>query len=153
MKSTQHLMTRRAERGDADTFEFTVGVLPLAFMMVLIAAVAIIRPAQLPAWIAARECARMMVTTLEEDIAIPQGRAAALQTLSRMPIAGASVGAGSVNALYNIEGGNPRQGTVRCTVSYVVPLADVPMIGALFGDVPIDATVAMRIDPYKSDWK
>jgi hypothetical protein len=140
------------ERGDADTFEFTVGILPLAMVMVLIAGVAILRPAQLPAWIAARECARNMTTTLDSVIAETQGELAGLKSLKGMPLAGASIGPDNVVGVYNLEGGNPRNGTVRCTVSYVVPLSNIPMIGTLFGDVPMNASVRMKIDPLKSSW-
>jgi hypothetical protein len=145
---------RRVERGDGDSFEFMVGILPLAMLMMLIGAVTIIRPAQLPAWIAARECARMMAASLDQDVAEPQGERAALNSLERNAIAGVA-GGFNIDTTYpdKIAHPNPRGMNASCTVSYVVPMADLPLVGGLFGNVPIDATVTMTIDPYKSDWK
>lgn len=145
---------RRVERGDGDSFEFMVGILPLAMLMLLIGAVTIIRPAQLPAWIAARECARMMAASLDQDIAEPQGERAAINSLERNAIVGVA-GAFDIDTTYpdKVAFPNPRGMTASCKVAYVVPMADLPMIGGLFGNVPIDATVTMTIDPYKSDWK
>ncbi len=141
---------RNAERGDADTFEFTVGIVPLVMIMLLITAVAIIRPAQLPVWIAARECARMMTTTLDRNVALSQGLKAGQLSIQGNPIAGVSVGDVSFQQSYPM--GDARGGTAECRVSYTIPLANLPMVGGLFGDVPVDAKVAMTIDPLKSEW-
>jgi hypothetical protein len=151
MLTSSHPLARRFERGDADTVEFTFGIFPIVMMMLLIAAVALIRPAQLPAWIAARECARMGTTTLNSTLGESQAEFAGYESLKRMPLANRQ--SVSVNATYNPEGGDPRQGTVSCTVSYVIPVSGLPMVGSLFGDVSMDATVAMKIDTYKSKWQ
>jgi hypothetical protein len=147
----QHRLFQNLERGDGDTYEFITGIIPLTMLLVLIAAVAIVRPAQLPVWIAARDCARVLTTTLEEDIAESQAYRTARASLSNMPLA--RVTNVNINPVYNVTGGDPRNGFSECTVSYTIPLADIPMVGGLFGDVPMDATVRMKIDPLKSDWK
>ena len=152
---THHSWLRRSERGDGDSFEFMVGILPLAMLMMLIGAVSIIRPAQLPVWIAARECARMMTASLDQDVAEPQGDRAARNSLERNAIVGVDWGSFNIQTTYpdKISFPNPRGMEASCRVSYVVRMADLPLVGGLFGDVPMDATVTMTIDPYKSDWK
>lgn len=145
--------TRAAERGDADTFEFVVGVLPIAMMLALIGAVTIIRPAQLPVWIAARECARMASATLSESIAVDQGTRAAVNSLQNNPLAGVAIGNGNVFVDYNPNNlGDPRGETVTCRVNYTLELGTLPLVGGLFGAVPLDASVTMIIEPLKSDW-
>ncbi len=144
---------RAAERGDADTFEFVVGVLPIAMMLALIGAVTIIRPAQLPVWIAARECARMASATLNESIAVDQGTRAAVNSLVNNPLAGVTIGNGNVFVDYNPNNlSDPRGETVTCRVNYTLELGTLPLVGGLFGSVPLDASVTMIIEPLKSDW-
>jgi hypothetical protein len=137
------------ERGDGgDSFEFTLGIIPVTMMMLIIGAVTIIRPAQLPVWIAARECARASAATLNATIGTNQGREAALNSLRGNPLTGVDVGGISISASHaGVRGGN-----AQCTVRYQIDVSTLPMVGGVFGSFPIESRVTMVIDPYKSRW-
>jgi hypothetical protein len=144
---------RKIERGDGDVFEFIIGVLPLLMLTFLIAGVAIIRPLQLPVWNAARECARMASATLDPARGVTQGVSTGMSALSRSLFGGVSGGAITVNYTPSVAGKtNARGHFVTCTATYEIDMTSLPIAGDLFGVVPFESRVTMRVEPIKSDW-
>lgn len=136
-----------SERGEGDTFEFTVGILPIVMLITLIAAVTIVRPAQIPVWIAARECARAGAATMDPEIGKVQAEEAGYNSIYNNPL----VNLNGVQVVAVHEG--TRGGNVTCTASYSVSVGSIPMAGSLFGNVPLQAVVVMKIEPLKSKWR
>jgi Flp pilus assembly protein TadG len=138
---------RRFERGEAETAEFTLAIVPLLILVMLIAVTTLIRPAQLPVFFAARECARAASVSLNQAIALQQGIEAAANSLrgNSLSTAQASVSVWS-------DGAWQRGDPVTCRVSYQIDVSRVPMVGAVFGVVASEAEASARIEPGKSRW-
>lgn len=119
---------RRDQRGQA-AVELALG-LPLVFLVLLaIVQVVLVARDQLAVLHAAREGARAAAV----DPAGDTGAAAAHEALGLDP------GRASVRSA---TGG----GRVSVTVRYVSP-TDVPLIGALLGDITVTGTATMRVEP------
>lgn len=141
-------MSRRCwERGEAETAEFTLGVVPLVLLVMLIAAAAIARPAQLPVFFAAQACARAASVSVDPDIGLRQGIEAAADALR-----GNSLSATSASIRVWSDGAWQRGEPVTCQVRYDIDLSGLPMVGAAFGVIPAEARVTTRIEPAKSRW-
>lgn len=138
---------RRLERGEAETAEFSLAIVPLLILVMLIAVTTLIRPAQLPVFFAARECARAASVSLNQAIALQQGIEAAASALrgNSLSTAQASVSVWSDDAW---QRGDP----VTCRVSYRIDVSSVPFVGAVFGVVDAEAEASARIEPGKSRW-
>ena len=135
-----------AERGEDESFELTVMIVPLVLMMLLIAFVTAVRSSQMPAWTAASECARAAIATLNEGIGRAQGMRAAMGSLI-----GNNISTDAVNVVIN--GSWTPNGTASCQVSYDIDVSDIAGISVISGGkIPISALVTMRVEPYKSRW-
>jgi hypothetical protein len=144
---------RKLERGDGDVFEFIIGVLPLLMLTFLIAGVAIVRPLQLPVWNAARECARMASATLDPARGRRQGVSTGMSALRNSLFGEINGGAIAISYTPSDAGkSNVRGHFVTCTATYEVNMTSLPIAGDLFGVVPFESRVTMRVDPIKSDW-
>jgi hypothetical protein len=146
------LTLRQFERGDGgSSFEFIWGVVVVAMMVMFIAAVTIIRPTQLPVWIAARECARNASATIDSARGVSQGQEAGSRSLIGNYLAGATPSV-SVTRHDGIQGG-----LTTCVVNYTVTAVDnIPLVGGIFAASParqVRAEVTMEIDPHKAFWK
>jgi len=92
----------------------------------------------------AREGARAAVTAPSAAVAIRQGQVSARA---------AALGYGMDLARLGVTidpGGFARGGTLAVTVTYRVPLADLPSFGVLPGTLTFTARQAQPIDPYAS---
>lgn len=138
---------RRLERGEAETAEFTLSIVPLLILVMLIAVTALIRPAQLPAFFAARECARAASVSLNQVIALQQGIEAAASSLR-----GNSLSATQASVSVWADGAWQRGDPVTCRVSYRIDVSSVPLVGGVFGVVAAEAEASARIEPGKSRW-
>jgi hypothetical protein len=100
----------------------------------------------MPAWSAAANCARAAVATLDESIGRQQALYAAQQSLL----------GNSINAMDSqivINGSWAPGATVTCQVSYDVDVSWIGFIAELQdGKVPVQASVTMSVEPYKSNW-
>lgn len=137
----------QAQRGDAQSFEFSIWMLPLAIMVTLIGVVAVIRPAQYPVWVAARECARNAITTLDAGTGVNQGIQAGYNSLRGNHLNSSSA---SINVSY---GSWERGSDVTCTVAYKIDVSGIPLIQGVYKDIPMQASVTLQIEPLKSRWK
>src|SRR4051794_12270913 len=72
---------RQAERGEAQSFEFVVMVLPMMFLISVIGLVIIYWSARLPAKRAAIDCARSAIATLNQSIGETQGEFVGAQSM------------------------------------------------------------------------
>jgi hypothetical protein len=149
--SSARFTLRLLERGDGgSSFEFIWGVVVVAMMVMFIAAVTIIRPTQLPVWIAARECARNASATVDAARGISQGWEAGNRSLIGNYLGGATPNISVSHA--GIHGGN-----TTCIVTYTVTAVDnIPLIGGIFASSParvVRAEVTMKIDPHKAFWQ
>lgn len=122
-------------------------MLPLAIMITLIAVVAVVRPAQYPVWVAARECARNAITTLDANSGVQQGIAAGYNSLRGNHLSASSA---SINLSY---GGWERGSDVTCTVSYSIDVSGIPLVQGVYKNIPMQASVTLQIEPLKSRWK
>jgi hypothetical protein len=154
MNSQQRACVRRplqhwlhqAERGEDSSFEFTASILPILVMILLISFATLVRASQMPAWSAASDCARAAIATLDEGLGRDQAQRAALASL-----AGNSINASAGQIL--ITGAWEPNAPVTCRVSYDIDVSGIPMIGDLAGGiVPVQASVTLRVEPYKSRW-
>lgn len=138
---------RRLERGEAETAEFTLAVIPLLILVMLIAAAALIRPAQLPVFFAARECARAASVSLNHSLGLEQGIEAAVASLR-----GNSLSTAQASVSVWADGAWRRGDPVTCQVRYQIDVSTLPMVGAAFGVVNAEAEASARIEPGKSRW-
>lgn len=138
---------RRLERGEAETAEFTLAIVPLLLLVMLIAVTTLIRPAQLPVFFAARECARAASVSLNQNIALQQGIEAAASSLR-----GNSLSTAQASVSVWADGAWQRGDPVTCRVSYQMDVSRVPMVGGVFGVVAAEAEASARIEPGKSRW-
>ena len=143
LRRVAHLL----QRGDAQSFEFSIWMLPLAIMVTLIGVVAVIRPAQYPVWVAARECARNAITTLDSGAGVNQGVQAGYNSLRGNHLSASSA---NINVSY---GAWERGSDVTCTVSYKIDVSGIPLIQGVYHDIPMQASVTLQIEPLKSRWK
>jgi hypothetical protein len=150
--SSVRFTLRLFERGDGgSSFEFIWGVVVIAMMVMFIAAVTIIRPTQLPVWIAARECARNASATVDVARGISQGQEAGNRSMIGNYLGGATPSV-SVTRHDGVHGG-----LATCVVNYTVTAVDnIPLVGGIFAASParqVRAEVTMEIDPHKAFWK
>ena len=138
---------RRLERGEAETAEFTLVIVPLLILVMLIAVTTLTRPAHLPVFFGARECARASSISLNLSIALQQGIEAA-----GSPLRGNSLSTAQASVSVWADGAWQRGEPVICRVSYRVDVSGVPMVGAAFGVVDAEAEASARIEPGKSRW-
>ncbi len=137
---------RRAERGHASSIEFIWFVPILTAMIGLIAYTVLARSAQIPVWVAARECARVASTTIEA------GRGSALGTQAAM---GSLMGNNLhyERATVSVQHGGGRSASVTCRVSYSVGLGGLPMASWFGVDVfSVQSSYTLLAEPYRSDF-
>jgi Flp pilus assembly protein TadG len=135
------------ERGDETNFEFTAVVIPLMSMILLIAFASVVRAAQMPAWMAASECARAAIATQDEELGREQAERAAIDSLSGNPIYAATV-------RVDITGDWTPNSLISCRVSYDIDVSGIAGFAeATGGSVPMVAEVGLRIEPHKSRWR
>ena len=140
-------LARGLERGDAESFEFTVSMVPITVMILLIAFATLVRAAQMPAWMAATECARAATSTQNEALGREQAERAARDALSGNPVRASS-------SLILITGEWAPNAPVTCRVSYNIDVSAIPGFAELTGgNVPVVTEVTLRIEPYKSRWE
>ena len=147
-KDVQHKLGafRQFERGEDETFEFTTLVVPLVFMIMLIAFATIVRSKQMPAWSAASECARVAIESLDPDTGERQGIDAAEGML-----AGNFVN--PLTAQIVVTGTWEPDTPVTCIVDYPIDVSGFPVFAELTGgEIPIHGEVTLRTEPYKSVW-
>ena len=145
-RSSALWILRQAERGEDSTFEFTTAIVPITVMILLIAFATIVRSAQMPAWMAASECARAAVATLTESKGRQDAEQAAVDSLSGNQISSTSV-------QIVITGDWTPSSLVSCSVSYAIDVSGVAGFAELTGgSIPMTAQVALRMEPYKSKW-
>lgn len=138
---------RLAERGDEQSFEFTLAVVPFCMMIVMIGFATVFRASMMPAWAAASECARAGVASEDESTGRAQAERAARDSLTGNHIRASSGG-------IVISGDWTPRSTVTCRVSYDIDVSGMPGIGDMLGGrVPIVAEVALHVEPYKSSWQ
>ncbi|MEO6060623.1 MAG: hypothetical protein ABIQ99_01640 [Thermoflexales bacterium] len=138
---------RRLERGEAETAEFSLAIVPLLILVMLIAVSTLVRPAQLPVFFAARECARAASVSLNHNIALQQGIEAAANSLR-----GNSLSTTRASVSVWADGAWQRGDPVTCRVSYRIDVSRLPLVGAVFGVVDAEAEASARIEPGKSRW-
>jgi hypothetical protein len=141
-----HRVWRQAERGEDTSFEFVAAIGPIVIMILTIAFVVVVRASQMPAWSAAANCARAAVATLDESIGRQQALNAAQQSLL-----GNSINA--TNSQIAISGNWSPGAQVTCRVSYDVDVSWIGLFAEMMGGkVPVQASVTMSVEPYKSNW-
>ena len=138
---------RGFERGDDQSFEFTVAVVPIVTMILLITFATVVRAAQMPAWMAASECAREAIASVDETTGRSQAEQAALSTLTANAIDQTSID-------IDITGDWTPNTVVTCRVSYGIDTSNIAGFAELTGGrVPVSAEVGLRVEPYKSRWR
>ncbi|MBX7213563.1 MAG: hypothetical protein K1X39_06050 [Thermoflexales bacterium] len=139
---------RCLERGEAETAEFTIAIVPMVLLISLIAAAAIIRPAQLPALFAAQACARAASVSLDSSIGVRQGIQAAADSLTGNNLA-------TAQASIRVWSAGPweRGASVTCAIAYHVDVSGLPLVGGAFGVIDIAAQSSARIEPSKARWE
>lgn len=139
-------LARRSERGEDTSFEFTAVILPIVLMILLITFATLVRSSQMPAWMAATECARAAVATEDEGLGREQGEQAAVDSL-----VGNSIQVKNVRI--TITGDWTPDTPVACRVSYDIDTSTLAFFAELTGGaVPMVAQVVLRTEPYKSKW-
>lgn len=122
---------RAREDGGQSTVELAL-VLPVLLVFVLgIVQVALVAQAQIAVVHAARETARTISVDPQADAAAAAGRAVALDP---------------TRTTVTVTGSRSRGEVVHVTVTHRMA-TNVPLIGPLLGDVSLDATAAMLIEP------
>jgi hypothetical protein len=140
-------LLRALECGDDQTFEFTVAVVPIVAMIMLIAFATVVRAAQMPAWMAASECARQAIASVDEATGRAQAERAALDSLYANAIDPSTI-------RISITGDWTPNSIVSCQVSYGINVSNIAGFSELTGGrVPVVAEVALRVEPFKSRWR
>jgi hypothetical protein len=152
-QSKRRTMLRQAERGEAQSFEFVVMVLPMMFLISVIGLVIIYWSARLPAKRAAIDCARSAIATLNQTVGVEQGEFVGVQSMVNSGAAIEHLGV----EVYPLVSWT-RGATVRCVVSGQLDIRDMPMLQMLptvvnnGGIFEIYEVADMQIEPLKSDW-
>ncbi len=141
---------RRLESGYSSTVTFLMLVIPLLLVIDVIAAVTIARPAQINVSTAARECARMATTSLDETIGRHQGEMVAERTLQ-------GAGYSSRNNIHikiAAPGGWSRGAAVNCSISLNVPFGGFGLIGAMVHQprLTVRGEAQASLEAWRSDW-
>lgn len=118
------------ERGQA-TVELTLVLPVLVMALLLVVQVALVGRAQVLVAHAAREGARAAAVDPRPSVATAAARASPGLRPERMRV--------------GLGGGRAAGDTVRVTVTYRAA-TDVPLVGALFGEPRLEASVAMRVE-------
>ena len=136
-----------AERGEDQSFEFTVVIMPIVVMILLIAFATVVRAAQMPVWSAASMCAREAIASADESVGRQQAKQAAYDSL-----AGNAISASLVNV--DITGDWTPGTDVTCRVSYNIDVSGIQGFAEWTGGyVPVVASVSLRAEPNKSRWQ
>jgi hypothetical protein len=135
----------RSERGDA-LLEFVV-ILPLSGL--LIATIALFGPyihIHVATNMAAYDCAISAVQSLDKSQGYMQGLVAAQASFEafRLPWGRTEV---------SVKGNWSREGQVMCSVSYHVPLGNLPFAKVTNAPAVVTHEVALPVQAYKSEWK
>jgi Flp pilus assembly protein TadG len=150
LQRTSGLFTQwsaRAERGEDESYEFTVVIVPIVVMILLIAFATVVRAAQMPVWAAASACAREAIASADETIGRNQGERAAWNSLN-----GNVINASAVQVV--ITGTWAPNTPVTCQVSYNIDVSGIVGFNEMTGgSVPMSAQVTLRTEPYKSRWR
>jgi hypothetical protein len=140
---------RRAERGEDESFEFTVVVIPLVVMVMLIAFATITRTELMPAWSASSECARAAITTVDPAIGKQLGTDAALGMLASNYV-NPNTALVEFSASSTWEPDTP----VTCSVSYPIDISGIPWFNELMGGaIHVSSSATLRTEPYTSRWQ
>ncbi|MEO6987181.1 MAG: TadE/TadG family type IV pilus assembly protein [Aquihabitans sp.] len=123
-------LRRRRQRGQA-TVEVALALPVVVCVLLAVVQVALVARSQILVTHAAREAARQIA--VDPD----QSRAAA--------VARSTPGLEPQRVLVEVGPRGPVGSTVAVTVTYRAP-TDVPLVGALFGEPDLQATVAMRVE-------
>jgi hypothetical protein len=145
---------RNCQRGEASSFEFVQMIMPMVFVLGIIALAVMYWSVRIPARRAAVDCVRHAIATLEQDVGVQQGERAALESMitSRVTTVGIDAEVVLLGDQWNY--GEP----VQCTVTAEIDAAGLPLVNlipsliASGGRIIIEERVVMRIEPYKSDW-
>lgn len=148
--SLVRVLLKNAERGEETSFEFTVFVLPILMMIILIAMTTLVRSSQLPVWTAATACARAAIVTLDERIGRDQGTTAALNSLLSNNISASA----APDVVISVPKDWLRSKPLICTVTYNIDVSAIPGFSSMVpgGVVPVEATVELNIEGFKSKW-
>lgn len=141
-------LLRNIERGDGDSFEFTVTAMPILMLIGMIAFATIVRTSQMPAWDAAFNCARLATSSRSISLGESQGQEAALRSLNSnfVKVKNARIDVQQVPDAGQV-------GAVRCTVSYDIDVEGIFLMGPITGGkVPMTASVLLDRQRFQSDW-
>lgn len=138
---------RHFERGEDESFEFTMVMSPLLVMIVLIAFATVARTELMPAWTAASECARAAVATMDANLGRQQGIDAALGLL-------ASNYVNPATAQVNVTGTWQPDTPVTCSVNYPIDVTGIPIFAQLTGGaIHVSGSVTLNTESNTSRWQ
>jgi hypothetical protein len=170
MKQFQQTLARvlrRAESGEAMTFEFLVMLVPMMILMLMIGITTIFWGTRMPARRAATDCARVAIATLDAPTGIAQGTRIAQESLK-----GNNMNADTFHI--DVFGDWNPGGLVTCTVRYnmllpsdaIAERSNAAKPGAedwffitnainniAANELVVVEAVTLKVEPYKSDWK
>lgn len=144
---------RQFERGEDESFEFTVVIGPLVIMIMLIAFATVARTELMPAFSAASECARAAITTYDPATGQEQG-----EQVARGILASNYVNADSPSTHVEVSGDEedgiwPPDTPVTCSVSYQIDVSGIPFFAEMTGGfIPISSSVTLHTERNTSRW-
>ncbi len=139
----------RYERGEDESFEFTMVISPLFIMIVLIAFATVARTELMPAWSAASECARAAVTTMDSDAGREQGTNAALGLLASNYV-NPDTAVVEVTPYGTWEPDTP----VTCSVNYAIDVSGIPLFAQFTGGaIQVSGSVTLNTESNTSRWQ